>query len=353
MENFTKNTKTPGIISDIPSVFGIIKNSPLKRFIYGMGNGADKLIALLARYEIPFDGIVASDEFVRGHSFHGIIVRKISDVEREFGKVCLILAFGTNRIDVIDRLYKLKKTHELIVPDLPLYGNDEFSLEKANESRALFDDTALFDSLINFKLSGDIEFLKSGYSDYCEIFKAAHPKPGAHFIDIGAYRGDTVKLFTEIVPDFGEITAFEPDFKTFKKLEAAFGETPKINLYNAAVWNRDTELLFDTAGNRNSNVFTENGKSTVKALCLDNLTSDARNLIIKIDAEGAEKEVIEGAQNLIKNGAAVICAVYHRANDLFELPLLLKNLNSDYKFKLMRTNNIPGWDAFVVAEDRQ
>jgi FkbM family methyltransferase len=319
-----------------------------------MGNGADKLIALLSRYEIPFDGIVASDEFVRGHSFHGLRVRKISDVEREFGKVCLILAFGTNRVEVIERLFELNIKHQLIVPDLPLYGDDEFSLDKLSESRVLFDDKTVFDNLIDFKLSGDINFLKSGYSDIKEIFKSANPKPGTHFIDIGAYRGDTVKIFTEICPDYEEITAFEPDFKTFKKLDEAFGKTPKINLYNAAAWKSNAELPFDIAGNRNSNVFTANLNSTVKALSLDNLIKSSDEIIIKIDAEGAEKEVIEGAENLIKNGATVICAVYHRANDITELPLLLKKLNHDYKFKLMRINNIPGWDVMAIAitEDR-
>jgi FkbM family methyltransferase len=349
MKKFTNSITTPGIYKNIPSVFNKIKGSPLKRFIYGMGNGADKLIKRLREYEILFDGVVASDEFVRGHSFHGFTVRKISDVEREFGRVCLILGFGTNRIDVIDRLQKLNTKHELIVPDLPLYGEDEFSLEKLSQARKFFDETAVFDNLVNFKQSGDIDFLKTGYSDIREIFRAAHPKPGTHFIDVGAYRGDTVKIFEEICPQYGEITALEPDYKTFLKLKAMCEGKDNIRPINAAAWNTDTKLPINSSGNRNSNLFGTESLVETAALCLDNLIKPCENVIIKIDAEGAEKEVIEGANRLIRSGATLITAVYHRANDLFFLPLLLKDLNPDYKMKLMRINNIPGWDSFVIA----
>ena len=39
--------------------------------LYGMGNGADKIIAVCEAYGIPVADFFASDGFVRGHSFHG------------------------------------------------------------------------------------------------------------------------------------------------------------------------------------------------------------------------------------------------------------------------------------------
>ena len=48
--------------------------------IYGMGNGADKLIARFSMLGIEFADIFASDGFVRGHSFHGVRVKTLDEI---------------------------------------------------------------------------------------------------------------------------------------------------------------------------------------------------------------------------------------------------------------------------------
>ena len=50
-------------------------------FIYGMGDGAEKIMRVFQEKGIPFAGIFASDDFVRGHSFAGHKVRKLSEIE--------------------------------------------------------------------------------------------------------------------------------------------------------------------------------------------------------------------------------------------------------------------------------
>ena len=47
--------------------------------LYGMGNGADKLLGVMSKRNIPVAGIFASDGFVRGHEFHGMRVRSFSN----------------------------------------------------------------------------------------------------------------------------------------------------------------------------------------------------------------------------------------------------------------------------------
>ena len=42
-----------------------------KIVMYGMGNGADKIISICERYGIEICDFFASDGFVRGHTFHG------------------------------------------------------------------------------------------------------------------------------------------------------------------------------------------------------------------------------------------------------------------------------------------
>ena len=42
--------------------------------LYGMGNGSDKIISVLNRYDIQISGVFESDGFVREKIFHGFKV---------------------------------------------------------------------------------------------------------------------------------------------------------------------------------------------------------------------------------------------------------------------------------------
>jgi hypothetical protein len=42
-------------------------------------------------------------------------------------------------------------------------------------------------------------------------------------------------------------------------------------------------------------------------------------------------------------------AVYHRAADIFEIPLLLKVYDYKYKLYLRKKAYVPAWDVFVLA----
>ena len=54
--------------------------------MYGMGNGADKILAVCQQYNIEIADFFASDGFVRGHSFHGKTVLSYSQVKEKYGK---------------------------------------------------------------------------------------------------------------------------------------------------------------------------------------------------------------------------------------------------------------------------
>ena len=50
-------------------------------FIYGRGDGALKIMSVFREKNITVAGIFASDDFVRGHSFEGYRVHKLSEIE--------------------------------------------------------------------------------------------------------------------------------------------------------------------------------------------------------------------------------------------------------------------------------
>ncbi|MEG0615614.1 MAG: FkbM family methyltransferase, partial [Oscillospiraceae bacterium] len=59
---------------------------------------------------------------------------------------------------------------------------------------------------------------------------------------------------------------------------------------------------------------------------------------------------ILGAKNTIKNYAPKLAmSVYHRNEDLFDLPLLVKSINPNYKFYLRHQLYIPAWETNLYA----
>ena len=69
------------IFKNQASVWEVLKKSEKPVILYGMGNGADKVLDECQRLGINVSGVMASDDFVRGQSFRGFTVKKLSDFE--------------------------------------------------------------------------------------------------------------------------------------------------------------------------------------------------------------------------------------------------------------------------------
>ena len=88
------------------SVWKRLKRETRPIILYGMGDGALKIMSVCRSHGIKISGIFASDEFVRGHSFEGFKVKKLSEIEEEYERwgslticygVCCLAAIWINR----------------------------------------------------------------------------------------------------------------------------------------------------------------------------------------------------------------------------------------------------------------
>ena len=70
-------------IENLTSVWDVLKNTDKKIVLYGMGDGADKVLREFSALGIKPYGVMASDDFVRGQKFHNFTVKKLSDFESE------------------------------------------------------------------------------------------------------------------------------------------------------------------------------------------------------------------------------------------------------------------------------
>jgi len=327
--------------------------------MYGMGNGADKIIAVLERYGSAVSDYFASDGFVRGHSFRGKKVLTFSEIREKYDDFIILLSFGTSRPEVLEKIYALNEEYEMYAPDVPVAGGDIFDhgfytahKNEFDEARALLADErsrSLFDDVIAYKLSGSIDHLRRHLSTKAEIYELAGVKECRRYIDLGAYTGDTIREIFEYggSPEF--IVALEPDPKNFKKLSAFANEYKNVTAINAGAWSVDSLMSFHVEGNRNSSV-SEEGRR-VQMLALDGVKEAHGADLIKLDVEGCEREALLGCRDIIKESSspALIVSAYHRSGDLFELTRLIHETDPEYKIYLRRLEGVPAWDLYLVA----
>ncbi len=335
-------------------LWNYLKTTEKPIVLYGMGNGADKIISVLNRYEIKISGVFASDGFVREKIFHGFKVTDYKTAKETFGDMIVLVCFGSSLPDVIANIKRIATEQELYAPDVPVYGDVLFNMEYVVSNRGrlenvynrLADDVSkkVFSNAVMYKLTGKIDYLFDCETPCDEVYQnILRFDDNETYFDLGAYRGDTVAEFLSVVSDYNKIIAVEPDFKTYNKLCAATKNIKNITDVNACVSDIDGKLAFEMNGSRGSTI--GKGNSVINSVTIDALTQMGVPTYIKMDIEGAEAAAIRGGKSTITNYKPKMqIAAYHRSEDLFVLPEKILDLCLDYKIYLRHFPSLPCWD---------
>lgn len=334
--------------------------------VYGMGNGADKLIKNFEKYNIAISDFFASDGFVRGHSFHGMRVKSFSEIRERYPEFVIVLSFASNRAEVLSMLYGMDDTYEMYVPDMPVAGEDEYfnasfynanydSIKSAYES--LDDEISrhTFASVLHYKLTGRMRYLRDAFCTRDEMYALLPCDRIGRIVDAGAYNGDTLREAKCYFPNLESAVAIEPDLRNFKKLSKYSEAECDINLkiYNCAAWSEDSEGSFSGSGNRNSSVNStasyKHRDDTVSLSKIDTLTGGNADYI-KYDVEGAEAEALIGSHGtIVGSRPALLVSLYHRSRDIFSIVNTLKNKYPFYRMYLRRLECVPAWEINLIA----
>lgn len=165
------------------------------------------------------------------------------------------------------------------------------------------------------------------------------------FVDCGAYNGDTISVILQCWEKPIEyIAAFEPDKTNFEDLEKTIVNSNSNSgfyaaIYPCAVWSTNDILLFKS-GKASASSLVDKDTScekivSVPAVSLDKTVFTLKPNYIKMDIEGAEKEALIGAERIIKTFSPVLAiCVYHKPEDLWEIPLLIHDIKDDYNMYL-------------------
>jgi FkbM family methyltransferase len=183
------------------------------------------------------------------------------------------------------------------------------------------------------------------------------PSDNEVFVDCGAFTGDTIEAFMAARGGrFERIVAIEPDAVSRRALQTRIDDWSQagigpIRVEPVAAGSRRGTLRFETTGTAGSSVGA--GTDTVDVAPLDEILADCRPTYIKFDVEGAEHDALLGASGAIRANMPVLAVcLYHRPEDLWDLPLLIRSLGPDYLLFLRRYSD-ERWETVCYAVPAQ
>ena len=350
--------------------------------LFGAGNLGRKVLARLRQDGVNPRAFADNDLALHGKSVDGLPVLSPSDAARQYGSeaVFVVTIWNTEHSFVRTRQQLKALGCEEVVSAIPLrwkYAEDLLpfywldlpskTIEEADLVRSAFglwsDPFSKREYLaqLRFRVLGEFDSLSapvqqpSYFPD--DLFSL---RPDESFVDCGAFDGVTIRQFLRRQSSFsGRIAAFEPDPISFAELRRYVSSLKvdlreRIGLLPYAVGSERGVVQFDATGTMGSRV-SANGSLEVECVTLDEALGEMglSPSLIKMDIEGAELDGLAGGRGVIQRDAPVLAVcLYHRYDDLWRIPLLIKALFDGYSL-FLRPHELEGWQLVCYAIPQQ
>ncbi|WP_167730223.1 FkbM family methyltransferase [Terasakiella sp. SH-1] len=338
-----------------------------ERYIFGAGIQGQAFLKVFQKLGLPVSGFI--DSFSTRESYNDLPVQRPEAVNNKEAEIYVSVGMISEKIkeqlktDLFQNVYDYTETvlkYPDIIHALKIYSlwyseniEDRVNQQKLNEFRALLvDDKSrqLLDQLIRFRTSFKVEdyVLRDTEAQYfpddVPIFEGLKT---LRFVDAGAFIGDTIPpLITHSQKSntaIDYIACFEPDKKNLKalheQLDTCCDDAINVFVYPTGVWSRSEILNFAANQSSSSCITTQEGpvdlSQSILATSIDECLFNTRPNYIKMDIEGAEAEALKGAKKTIQTYSPVLAiCLYHKPSDLWELPLMIHSMNTQYEMYL-------------------
>lgn len=207
-----------------------------------------------------------------------------------------------------------------------------YDLLSDNLSKEIFDNIMMFRVSLDYKYTQEAKkiSLRCGIQDFDDVVLQKLSQ-NTTFFDVGGFDGTSSKDFIHKTNSkYKKIFFFEPDCKCLKNASQMLDKYSDIQYICAGVGDCDKKSLYISIGDGGGRISFTEGTDTIEIVPLDMYICE--NAYIKVDVEGAEMEVIEGAQNFINLKAPILSmSVYHRPGDIHVLTKKILNYYPQYK----------------------
>ena len=333
-------------------------NSPI--ILYGCGEQANLILEVCQHYRVSVTGI--ADSVKRGYFLDtGMKIHSPKDLLDTYPNAEIIITswkFDGEIYQYLIRLgYSKTKIHKF-----PL-SHPYFLMQNIFEERYIagyrwaydFFKDDLSKQIILNRISAyllDKKMMKTSKNPMYFEFSLSEKEV---FLQAGCFDGDTVKQYEKYydTQQRHDIYTFEADPQAFEISKQNLIEFKNVHLIPKGLWSTESVLTFYTDDMSGSASFL-NGKNNeikVPVTSLDIFFADKpKPTMIQLDIEGAELEALKGAESIIRahKPKLAIC-VYHKYEDIYEIPKLLHQYYPAYRFWLQHcANGI--YDTVLYAE---
>lgn len=233
---------------------------------------------------------------------------------------------------------------------MPVISPEEL-IESKDEYIVIISILDFYDEVYKFLNDNNIEILPC---DYTSKLQSLHKNQyfdeelisfsdNEIFIDVGSYNFGTSQNLLNKCDSVSKIYAFEPHPVQYLISKENSKDNSIAAVFPYGLWNETTELIFDDTLGPNSKCINDECKADrviVKTAMLDDILNGEKATFIKMDIEGAELNALKGAkETIIKYKPKLAVCVYHKKEDIIDIPMYIHNLVPDYKLYMRHYSN--------------
>lgn len=249
-------------------------------------------------------------------------------------------------------IFKMIKKSPIYGPLKSIFKNKEYNLQDFKINNGVLKDRII---VFSGSESWQKEMIRGDYDRFFMDYIKKLNLENKTIFDIGGHIGYHTLCFAELVGKNGSVYCFEPNPHNKKYIERTLEKNPeisgKVTLSEVALSSEDGEdtLFFSEKVDEGTSsgsfindadpiwskdvYINETGfkKISVKKMKLDSFIKSSKEKIVpdilKIDAEGAESVILEGAINTIKEYKPLILLEVHSIFNMYRTMQILQDLN--------------------------
>lgn len=323
--------------------------------VYGFGNGFNTLkVAVLDKYNIDVDHVfdIKAENTLKVNKWYLHNPRKISKLRASLSNT-VIISIGDKAIfeslkkklkryfpyifwafEIIQYHFIFSTPQEISYSSNIIF-NEESSITRVENLLSDSESIRIYRKVISFyRKKSDARIQLSQFHQYFD--KCLIDFSLVQSICIcGGFDEKCITNVNENGSDVTNLFVFEPcktHYKTLTNQTTNFENIKNLVNLPIAVGKELSNGFLDENGT-NSHLSIVPTNQSVVVNSIDNMFKFCEIDYFTIDVEGFENDVIEGARNYIeKNSPIMAIAVYHRIDDIWQIPGRIYSINPTYKF---------------------
>lgn len=345
-----------------------------KLAVYGLGATGRIVVDQLLQAGHQVDAII--DRNQHGQRHEGIAITRLEDFRpTDPGRWTCLIALHNHYIDIAEIAAQLEGLKLGAVVGLARlgqwlekprlaqgywldfdfdYGAHQGAIREAEALLADDRSRALFRQIIGFRSSGRLADCPppSLQDEYTPADLPRYRGP-LRLVDCGAFTGVAIDKFQRNGYEIESLLAFEPDPANFEKLASRDRGIPNAIHLPLGTWSSTTQLRF-SADKAMGSALSPDGDSVVQCVRVDDVVPGMDYNLVKMDVEGAETDTLQGMETGIRRHRPNLCiSVYHRPQDIFDIPRLIAAWDLGYTFHLrVHEHNTFGVVLYCLQADK-